>query len=267
MGLLQDIRAALAPVGLNLIGTTPRSDYEALVPPQYHIEQQFPETQTVVVIGNGGGEFWGHFREYAKVRPNYLQQHEHPLDDYTVEVIRARLTPLLDTARARYRLIYPFQFFSGLTVSFMHLAQAARLSVPSILGVQIHPRYGPWIAWRAAVLIDHDLPALPAPAQDFDPCATLRGAALYSRLSDPGRQRRTRLGTCLPARSIASVSRPIVLSAVTLGTPASTAVSIATLRTNSPIISVSALPQRRRTSRSPRGQTSRLAANFPAHRA
>ena len=172
MGLLQDITAALAPVGLNLIGTTPRSDYEALVPPQYRIKQWFPETETVVVIGNGGGEFWNHFREYTAVRPGYLQQHEHPLDDYTVEVIRARLTPLLDTARAQCRLIYPFQFFSGLTVSFMHLAQAARLSVPSILGVQIHPRYGPWIAWRAAVLIDHDFPALSAPAQDFEPCST-----------------------------------------------------------------------------------------------
>ncbi len=172
MGLLQDITAALAPVGLNLIGTTPRSDYEALVPPQYHIKPRFPETETVVVIGNGGGEFWRHFRGYAQTRSGYLQQHDHPLDDYTVEVIRVRLTPLLDAARTQYRILYPFQFFSGLTVSFMHLAQAARLSVPSILGVQIHPQYGPWIAWRAAVLIDHDVPALSAPAQDFEPCAT-----------------------------------------------------------------------------------------------
>lgn len=172
MELLQDIMAALAPVGLNLIGTTPRSDYEALVPAQYHIAQRFPEAETVVVIGNGGREFWRHFRKYVAARPGYLQQHDHPLDDYTVEVISARLSPLLDATRAQYRIIYPFQFFSGLTVSFMHLAQAARLSVPSILGVQIHPRYGPWIAWRAAVLIDHDLQAFPALAQDFDPCST-----------------------------------------------------------------------------------------------
>ncbi len=172
MELLQDIMAALAPVGLNLIGTTPRADYEALVPSQYHITQWFPEAESVVVIGNGGREFWGHFREYAAARPGYLQQHDHPLDDYTVAVMSARLTPLLDATRAQYRVIYPFQFFSGLTVSFMHLAQAAGLSRPSILGVQLHPRYGPWIAWRAAVLIDRALPALPAPAQDCEPCST-----------------------------------------------------------------------------------------------
>ena len=172
MALFRDITTALAPVGLNLIGTTAMSDYEALVPSQYHLKPRFPETETVIVIGNGGGEFWKHFREYAEARPGYFQQHDHPLDAYTVAVLRARLTPLLDAARAQYRLIYPFQFFSGLTVSFMHLAQAAGLSRPSILGVQLHPRYGPWLAWRAAVLIDHALPALPAPAQDFEPCAT-----------------------------------------------------------------------------------------------
>ena len=172
MGLLHTITAALAPIGLNLIGTTPRADYEALVPSRYHIKQRFPETETIVVIGNGGGEFWQHFRAYVEARPDYLQQHDHPLDAYTAEVISARLRPLLDAARTQYRLIYPFQFFSGLTVSFMHLAQAARLSVPSILGVQIHPQYGPWIAWRAAVLIDHELPALSAPAQNFDLCST-----------------------------------------------------------------------------------------------
>ena len=73
MGLLQDIAAVLAPVGLNLIGTTPRSDYEALVPPQYHIKQQFPETETVVVIGNGGGGILeplpGVYRGTARLSP------------------------------------------------------------------------------------------------------------------------------------------------------------------------------------------------------
>ena len=175
MALFRDITTALAPVGLNLIGTTAMSDYEALVPSRYHIKQRFPKAETVVVIGNGGGTFWKGFRRYVATRPDYLQQHEHPLDDYTVEVIGANLAPLLDEARIPYRFIYPFQFFSGLTVSFMHLAQVAGLARPSILGVQIHPTYGPWLALRAAILIDQNLKALPAlsgPAQDFEPCSS-----------------------------------------------------------------------------------------------
>ena len=149
MNLLQNITTALAPVGLNLIGTTPVADYEALVASKYHIDTLLPTAKTVIVIGNGGGEFWQHFRAYADARPGYFQQHEHPLDAYTVEIIESTLTHHLDLTRARYRYIYPFQFFDGLTVSFMHLTQAAGLAGPSILGVMIHPEYGPWMALRA----------------------------------------------------------------------------------------------------------------------
>ena len=69
MALFRDITTALAPVGLNLIGTTAMSDYEALVPSQYHIKQRFPKAETVVVIGNGGGAFWKGFRRYVAARP------------------------------------------------------------------------------------------------------------------------------------------------------------------------------------------------------
>ena len=58
MHLLQNMTAALAPAGLNLIGTTPVPDYEALVASQYHIGPLLPTAKTVIVIGNGGREFW-----------------------------------------------------------------------------------------------------------------------------------------------------------------------------------------------------------------
>ena len=174
MGLLRDITTALSPLGLNLVGTTSVSDYEARVPTQYHISRQFSEAQTVVVIGNGGGEFWEHFRQYTDKRPCNLDQHEHPLDRYTVQVVKAALSPRLDQEHIGYHLIYPFQFFSGLTVSFMHLAEAAGLARPSILGVQLHPTYGPWLALRASVLLDREYSdsgeKAPKVTDDFDPC-------------------------------------------------------------------------------------------------
>jgi epoxyqueuosine reductase QueG len=51
----------------------------------------------------------------------------------------------------------------------MHLARAAGLAGPSILGVVIHPVFGPWIALRAALLVGQELSAPPI-AQGFDPC-------------------------------------------------------------------------------------------------
>lgn len=96
MGLLDNITRALAPLGLNLVGTTPVSDYEALVPSRYHVRELFPEVATIIVIGNGGGEFWQRFRDYVGIRPAYLDQHQHPLDDYTVEHVEQALSNCLD---------------------------------------------------------------------------------------------------------------------------------------------------------------------------
>jgi epoxyqueuosine reductase len=127
-----------------------------------------PRAKTLVVIGNGGGAFWGHFRAYCQKHPGHPHSREHPLDEYTVEIIERTLTPILRRAGAAYRCLYPFRFRTE-PVSFMHLARASSLAGPSILGVVIHPTYGPWMALRAAILLDQELHAPPA-APGFDPC-------------------------------------------------------------------------------------------------
>jgi epoxyqueuosine reductase QueG len=164
------IKETLTQHGLNLVGVTSIAAYEAIVSPQYHVASLLPNAKSLIVIGNGGGEFWRGFREYCDAHPGYLQEREHPLDDYTVERIESALTPMLQDAKARYRYLYPFRFWTE-PVSFMHLARAAGLAGPSILGVTIHPVYGPWMALRAAVLLDQEL-TFPPQARGFDPCAT-----------------------------------------------------------------------------------------------
>ena len=170
MNLLQNITDTLVQYGLNLIGTTTVTAYEASVPAQYHVASLLPQAKTLLVLGNGGGAFWQRFRVYCEARPGYREQREHPLDDYTVEVIENSLTPILEREGATYRYLYPFRFWTE-PVSFMHLAQAAGLAGPSILGVMVHPTYGPWIALRAAVLLDLEL-SVPSVAAGFDPCPT-----------------------------------------------------------------------------------------------
>jgi epoxyqueuosine reductase len=168
VGLLGDVSEALDRYGLNVIGATSVVAYEALVPARYYVASLLPEAQTVVVIGNGGGAFWAGFRQYCDTRPQFFSERAHPLDDYTTTVIENTLVPILDAAGAIYRLVYPFRFTTE-SVSFMHLAQAAGLASPSILGVMIHPIYGPWLGLRVAVLIDRKLTAA-QPAAGFNPC-------------------------------------------------------------------------------------------------
>ena len=164
MDLLTRLTDALVPYGLNLVGTTTRAAYESLVPASYGLEPLLAQTRTAIVIGNGGSAFWTTFRPYADRHAD----DPHPLDDYTVEVIEHTLTPILQPSGARYRYVYPFRFGTE-PVSFMHLSQAAGLAGPSILGIMIHPVYGPWLALRAAVLIDQDLHRPPS-VPNFDPC-------------------------------------------------------------------------------------------------
>ena len=57
----------------------------------------------------------------------------------------------------------------GPTLNFIELAKLAGLGGPSIIGVVLNPTYGPWIAFRAALIVDVDLD-LPGDAVGFDPC-------------------------------------------------------------------------------------------------
>src|SRR6267143_560920 len=52
-------------------------------------------------------------------------------------------------------------------------AKLAGLAGPSILGVVVHPEYGPWIAFRAALILDVVLDQ-PGAAIGFDPCPTCK---------------------------------------------------------------------------------------------
>lgn len=175
MNLLDKILESLAPYGFNLMGTTTVSAYEALVPAQYHVSSLLPGAKTFIVIGNGGGDFWNGFRAYYEAHPGYLREREHPLDEYTSATIETALTPPLRTANVAYRYLYPFRFWTE-PVSFMHLARAAGIAGPSLLGVVIHPQYGPWMALRAAVLLDQEV-SMPPQAPDFDPCPTCQERA------------------------------------------------------------------------------------------
>ena len=85
-----------------------------------------------------------------------------------VIVIERDVTPALAQSRVSHTIIYPFMS-NGPTLNFMEAGKAAGLSGPSILGVVVHPVYGPWIAFRAALIVDVDLD-LPGDAVGFDPC-------------------------------------------------------------------------------------------------
>ena len=224
--IIEKIRRAGAPYGLNLVATAAVERYDAAVTEPYRARAIAPHARTIIVVANGGGELWAALKRHADSHPGWWQR-ANPLDDFTHEIVEHEIAPAARAGGANVRIVYPFMN-NAATLNFIELGKAAGLAGPSILGVVVHPVYGPWIAFRAAILIDQ-----------IDRRAGCRGrvrslplvhrAQLHSRLPgwrgrvsnrmghpqmpNASRRRRTRLRAAMPrargmrARPRASLSR------------------------------------------------------------
>jgi len=162
---LPDFIAALDRHGLNVVGTTAIADYDSAVPPDVRLARRMPAARSLIVIGNGGGAFWHAVETFGREHPDHADSAD-PIDDFTRHVVDAAVA----AAGLEGPVLYPFDFPTT-PVSFMRLAECAGLGRRSLLGVLVHPVYGPWIALRAAVPVPVDVTA-PRPADGFDPCPT-----------------------------------------------------------------------------------------------
>ncbi|MGH8011283.1 MAG: hypothetical protein ACREQ4_02130, partial [Candidatus Binataceae bacterium] len=153
--LLEMVRSAAATHGLNLVAAIPRERYDHGVAPHMRAQAFAPRARSIIVIGNGGGAFWRHFIDHTKRHPEWLK-HQHPLDDFTQRTVELEIAAPLRAHGSDCATVFPFMSGAA-SLNFMLLARLAGLAGPSIIGVTVHPRFGPWIAFRAALLIDEEL--------------------------------------------------------------------------------------------------------------
>ena len=166
--LLETVRAAAAPWGLNLVAAIPVARYDAdAQAATRRAAEADRDARSIIVVANGGGDFWRAFSAYAAAHPGWREQ-ANPLDDFTRVVVAETLAPAVQAQGVRCTPVYPF-ISAGPTLNFMALGKLAGLAGPSLVGVVVHPVYGPWIAFRAALLVDVAIDA-PGAALGFDPC-------------------------------------------------------------------------------------------------
>lgn len=112
--------------------------------------------QSVVLIGNVGPEMWSAF---AAARP----EADHPLDTWTKSVVAPRAATLgCDVAYPNDKPYRPFQQW----------AMRAEPVKPSPLGILIHPVFGLWHAYRAALIFDCPVAGVPPLTDITSPCET-----------------------------------------------------------------------------------------------
>jgi hypothetical protein len=165
--MLNALEDALAAHGLNLVGATALRSYDALAPREHALAGLLPGAESAIVIGNGGPAFWNAFRAFCARHPE-LERRPDPLDAFTQLVVEEAVRPVVGGLPSR--IVYPFRFPDD-PVSFVQLAECAGLGRRSLLGLLVHPTFGPWIALRAAVLVPVVIEAA-RPADGFDPCPT-----------------------------------------------------------------------------------------------
>lgn len=123
-----------------------------------------PGFRRAVVLASPGREFWENFRE-ATAGP--ADPDPNPLDRHTEAVVE-RLTGVLRKWDPSAVAVYPFSH-PRQVLGFGRLLGESPWMAATPFGVVVDPRFGPWFAWRGAVLTALEWPPTPLPAAA--PCA------------------------------------------------------------------------------------------------
>lgn len=116
-------------------------------------------TRTLLLIGWGGGAGWPMFQassEYGDGAPDPLDRWTKRIVDHLAAMLGAH--PLYPSDGPPW---YPFQSW----------AIAAGVAHPSPIGLLIHPTYGLWHSYRAALAFEQDV-AVDVPVGGPSPCPT-----------------------------------------------------------------------------------------------
>jgi ferredoxin len=138
----------------------------APVAPALRLADLLAGARAALLVGSGGRAFFDAFfdRRVADPDPGAA----NPLDRYTRAVVEDAARAALGPLGVAHTQRYPFVEQAGPHLPFQRLGRVAGLGGPGPLGLQIHPTYGPWWAYRALIVVD--TPLTPA-ASPGDGCA------------------------------------------------------------------------------------------------
>jgi hypothetical protein len=155
--VLAALERALGAWGLNVIAPLTAAAFDAACAPvsTLTLDSLLAGARAAAVVGSGGPAF---FDRFASGSPESLDGAPNPLDRFTKRVADAIVGEALAPLAAAHAVYFPFDGAEPL-IPFQRLGRAAGLGGPGPLGLQIHPVFGPWWAYRALVVVNRELPA------------------------------------------------------------------------------------------------------------
>lgn len=126
-----------------------------------------PHERQLILFGHAGRRLW------ERVQAEGISC-AHPIDEYSVRTVERWLGQSLP--EARYRFVFPHGLPSGQHVGLQRLGKIAGWHHAAPFMVGVDAKWGSWFAYRAAILINTDLP--PSPVEDLGhPCLSCSSQA------------------------------------------------------------------------------------------
>jgi hypothetical protein len=184
--MIEGLEQALGRLGLQVRGGFPVTDELAAADGIPEIAPGRP-ARYLLLVGNVGPAMHRAFFAAAGSMPTG----PHPLDTWTTEMI----APLAKSIGARPL----FPFGGPPWFPFQRWAVRAEGLQASPLGILIHPQYGLWHAYRAALLLDRAIDGAPVPQSLGFPCAScIERPCLSACPADAVSARGYDVGRCAP---------------------------------------------------------------------
>jgi len=147
--LLAELENRAEGTGMNLLGLADGALFDLCQPRGRRARELLPSCETVLVLGTGGREFWQSAKAQGQV-PTGKCRFREPLRERTLRFARGVSNWLGD--RGHRGLVVDPE--ACRTLNFAQLGEAAGLgTISPITGLLLHPKFGPWVSMRAAILL------------------------------------------------------------------------------------------------------------------
>lgn len=166
--VLDRIKTVSRDSGFNITRTIKVHTYDSVVSEQKRASRLLQGVKSITLIGFAGKGFWKTFSNYLKSNPGFKDRGEDLIDNYS-RMIFEELSGILDKSGIGHKAVFPFGKDAA-ALDFVKLGESAGAGVPSLLGVLLHPEYGPWISLRGALLTNFESSSYDGSLEGFDPC-------------------------------------------------------------------------------------------------
>lgn len=166
--ILEELREYFLECGFNLTLTIDPAKYNNTAGISKKTESLFPGAKSIILTGFGGKGFWTIFQHFLTGNPEFREKNINLIDNYSVLKIHEACA-VLDKNKVSYKRVYPFGE-NALDLNFLRLGELGGAGVPSLLGILLHPVYGPWISLRGAIITDMELREYGGNLSNFSPC-------------------------------------------------------------------------------------------------